>query len=174
MSSRLNPSPIHSNERATYLHVKVVVLSFMLYFFQIQNKVDGYRLLGRQVNERHRIPLLGDFHPQEFFSLSSGRRRPAPVSFLTVARFMPVGSVFFRVGGRLLTRLRFIENTDPTFTRFTKLAKVVLFIALQLWTVWLDWKIRFWPRSLIMETDLHGYFFFLRGFWGPWGSLKWR
>lgn len=122
----------------TYTSRQSFCLSLGCFILRIQNKEDGYRLLGRQVIERHRIPLLGDFHPQEFFLLSSGRRRPASVSFLTVAHFVPVGCVFFRVGCRLLTRLGFIENKDPNFTRFTNLAKVALFIALQLNELY-DW-----------------------------------
>lgn len=53
------------------------------------------RFLGRQVIELDRIPLLGDFHPQDFFFLffffspsSSGRRRPASISPSTPPFFL--------------------------------------------------------------------------------------
>lgn len=70
------------NNVTAYLHVKAVVLSFIgMLYFPNHNTERDFRVHGRHIIELHCIPLLRDFHPEDFFPFFSGRRRPASVSF---------------------------------------------------------------------------------------------
>lgn len=95
-----------------------------MFYFPNHNKEVVYRLLGRQVIELHRILLLGDIHPQDFFSLSlfPGRRRPASISFHTVARFMHSWMCFPRGGGYAAFKgcSRALSSLKTNFYLFTK------------------------------------------------------
>lgn len=142
-----------------------------MFYFPDHNKERGFRFLGRQVIKLHHIPLLGEFHPGDFFSFFSGRRRPASVSFHSTVLCFMHGCMSFPQGGgacclqRLLISSYFwvrpLKISTYIFNLITKWTNYIyLFIPAatsplqrngQKWNTWNRWS--FEPNISFMYDD---------------------